>query len=151
MTRRGSSREYDVLHYKFIVVMPSRYLPALERQLMARNYHTILSVQIRPPETPIVGAGAEYGPQAASNAYYYGTEPVVQVEISGELLLLTDWGRGKWDAQKNKWSEQFPPLIPLEAMMLQYPTRENPALRPEDASRIPQVGGPAPPPPSVEE
>jgi hypothetical protein len=145
LTRRGSSRDYDVLHYTFVVVMPTQYLPALERHLMARNYHTILNVQIRPPESSFLGGGTgEYGtPQATSGFYYYGTEPVVQVEISGELLLLTAWERGTWNARDSKWSEQFPPLIPVEAMMLQYPNQDSPALRPEDASRISRTTGAA--------
>lgn len=137
LTGRGSCREYDVLHYTFTVVMASRYLPTLERHLLSRNYHTILSVQIRPAEVPVT-AGGDMGYAASSAAnYYYGPEPVVQVEIQGEVLLLTDWERGTWDPQANAWSDQFPPLVPADALLQQF-GRESSALRPEDAARIPQ-------------
>ncbi|MCJ7544665.1 MAG: hypothetical protein MUP47_08920 [Phycisphaerae bacterium] len=136
LTGRGSCSDYDVLHYTFTVVMASRYLPTLERHLLSRNYHTILSVQIRPADAPIsTGAVAAYTPSTAN--YYYGPEPVVQVEIRGEVLLLTDWERGTWDPGANAWSDQFPPLIPPEALKQQY-TRASPALRPEDVARIPE-------------
>ncbi len=139
LTGRGSCREYDVLHYSVIVVMASRYLPTLERHLLSRNYHTILSVQIRPADATIAspGTGMAYYVGTPSANYYYGPEPVVQVEIQGEVLLLTDWERGTWDAETNAWSDQFPPLIPVEALRQQY-TPESPALRPEDAARIPR-------------
>lgn len=139
LTGRGSCRDYDVLHYSFTVVMASRHLPSLERHLLSRNYHTILSVQIRPADASITGPGTgmAYYTGAASTNYYYGPEPVVQVEIQGEVLLLTDWERGTWDGETNTWSDQFPPLIPVEALQQQY-SRESPALRPEDAARIPQ-------------
>jgi len=143
LTGRGSSREYDVLHYQFSVVMPTRYLLALERNLMAQNYHTILKVEFRPP-----GAGtgpygmevSETGGQAGS--CYYGVEPVVQVDITGELLLLTAWERGTWDSEKQKFSDQFPPLVPAEVLARQFPGADNPALREVDTSRLPREPAP---------
>lgn len=140
LTKRGSTKDYDVLHYRFIVVMASRYLPVLENHLLSRNYHTILSVQIHPANAPIASVSAEgragYSSMASEN-YYYGPEPVVQVEIEGEVLLLTAWERGTWDNETQAWSPQFPPLIPAEAIKQQY-DRESPALRPEDVARYPQ-------------
>ncbi|MGA2265929.1 MAG: hypothetical protein ABSH10_05805 [Phycisphaerae bacterium] len=137
LTRRGSGKDCDVLHYRLFVVMPTRWLPALERHLMARNYHTVLSVQIFPADAALPTGEAE---GASSNAnYYYGTEPVARVEITGEMLLLTAWERGTWDTEKNAWSSEFPPLIPAESLVQQFGNRENPALRPEDAARFPQA------------
>jgi len=79
-TQRASCQQYDVLHYSFTVVMPTRSLNALERNLMKRNYHTILGVHIRQL------------PQRPSDRYY-GTDPVMAVTIRGELLVLTAWKR----------------------------------------------------------
>jgi hypothetical protein len=142
LTRRGSGKESDVLHYRIFVIMPTRYLPVLERHLMARNYHTVLNVQILPADTALPTGEVE-GPPPSAN-YYYGTEPVARVEIDGEMLLLTVWERGTWDAEKNKWSDEFPPLIPVESLIQQFGNRDNPALRPEDTSRFPAAGGAAP-------
>ena len=73
--------------------------------------------------------------------YYYGPEPVVQVEIQGEVLLLTDWERGTWDDQANAWSEQFPPLVPAEALREQYqPGSRRPSAR-RTSQRIPPEPG----------
>lgn len=80
-TQRGSCQQYDVLRYKFTTVMPTRFLNALEQNLMNRNYHTILGVQI----TELSEIPADR---------YYGTDPVMTVTLQGELLLLTAWIRG---------------------------------------------------------
>ncbi len=81
LTQRASCEQYGVLHYTFRVNMPLRFLNALEKNLMSRNYHTIMGVQITQlPETP--------------SERYYGTDPAMTVTIQGELLLLTAWERG---------------------------------------------------------
>jgi hypothetical protein len=138
LTGRGSSKEYDVLHYRFSVVMPTRYLPALQRNLMAQNYHTILKVDFYTPGA----AGAGYGaasPEVSgvASSYYYGVEPVVQVDITGELLLLTTWERGAPEAQGEEI--HFPPLMPVEVLATQFSGPNNAALREVDISRMPQT------------
>ena len=79
-TQRASCQQYDVLRYSFTVVISTRFLNALERNLMKRNYHTILGVHI------------QQLPQSPSDRYY-GTDPVMAVTIQGELLVLTAWER----------------------------------------------------------
>ncbi|MBL7133717.1 MAG: hypothetical protein ISS78_06435 [Phycisphaerae bacterium] len=81
LTQRASCQQYDVLHYRFTVIMPTRFLTELEQNLMNRNYHTILGVQIR--QLPAIPSDR-----------YYGTDPVMTVTLQGELLLLTAWERG---------------------------------------------------------
>jgi len=100
LTQRTSTAEYDVIHYNLTVIMPFRYLPLLERKLMEQNFHTVLKVDI-----------AE-APEAATGRYYYGADPVFQVTIHGEMLLLAAWERGTWE--DGKW--KYPPLMPVEVI-----------------------------------
>jgi hypothetical protein len=137
LTHRASNPDYDVLHYSFTVVMPTRFLPVLERNLLSQNYHTVLEVQAAVPEKAV---SLEGGAANDSQLYYYGTEPVMQVTIKGEMLLLTAWERGTVDAATNKFLDKYPPLVPAEMLQQQFPTvppdAGNPALRPEDVARL---------------
>ncbi len=81
LTQRESCEQYDILHYSFTAVMPLSSLNALEQNLMNRNYHTILGVQIT--QLPDILPDR-----------YYGTDPVMTVTLQGELLLLAAWDRG---------------------------------------------------------
>ncbi|KKL26099.1 hypothetical protein LCGC14_2398670 [marine sediment metagenome] len=75
----------------------------------------------------------------ATELYYYGTDPVVQVQITGELQLLTDWTRGQWDEKASKWSQSYPPLMPPE--FLQLIRRSTPAaMRKGDDQRLDAAG-----------
>jgi len=167
LTNRGSNKDYDALHYSLTVVMPPRFLPLLERNLLARNYHTILSIQIEavgetgPSALSGSGAAASYAPGSAtgaeSNSFYYGPDTVVQLKIDGELLLLTAWERGTWDEPNKRFLPNYPPLIPTEALQQQFAGTDNPAMRPEDVARLPQQApaggtetGSAPPLPGEE-
>ena len=67
--------------------------------------------------------------------YHYGPEPVLEVSVKGELLLLTAWARGTWNEQENKWSEAYLPLIPSEALA----RIDRTALRPKDIQRVPKT------------
>ncbi|MFA6133340.1 MAG: hypothetical protein WC869_04905 [Phycisphaerae bacterium] len=138
LTRRGSCKEYDVLYYSFTVIMPTRYLPILERNLLARNYHTIREVQMASPDQAISTS------DTAESFYHYGSEPVMSVTLKGELLLLTPWERGTWDEEKKQFTEKFPPLVPVEVLKQQFQTPDNPALRPEDAARLTPPAAPEP-------
>ena len=166
LTNRGSNKNYDVLQYSFIVVARPEHLATLQRNLLAGNYHTVLSIQLEAvgetgPAPSTEGSGATFNiPDAgaagvSSNLFYYGPQMVVQARIECELLLLTQWERGTRDAANNRWVEMFPPLIPVDALTQQFPGADNPALRPEDIARLPQQqpaateeGAEAPPPSS---
>jgi hypothetical protein len=80
-TQRASTDEYGMVGYQFVVVMPTRHIAKLLRNLMAQNYHSVLSVamtDLRPEKkTP----------------YYYGTEPVATVTVRAAMLILTKWAR----------------------------------------------------------
>jgi hypothetical protein len=102
LTGRVCNQQYDVVHYNFTVVMPVRHLQQLERNLMSLNYHTVLNVQMHS------------APVMIDSLYYFGNDPVMRITISGELLLLTSWERGTWDAEKDDWSAELPPLMPVE-------------------------------------
>ncbi len=127
LTERSSCKLYDVIHYEFTVVMSTSHISRLQQNLMRRNNHTIINVAIEP-----LGTRGGYGAAGRSEElYYYGTEPMVQVKLMGELLLLTSWERGTWDPKGNRWSDEFPPLMPTE--VLRKLNDANPdALREED-------------------
>ena len=104
LTQRICNQQYDVIHYSFTVIMSSRKLLELERALMARNYHTVLSVEMQEV------------PQVEDKYYYYGPEPVMEVTMYCELLLMTDWERGKYDSKNKKWFEKYQPLMPIDVL-----------------------------------
>ncbi|MDY6914646.1 MAG: hypothetical protein SVT52_09365 [Planctomycetota bacterium] len=120
LSQRVSCKEYDVVHYSFTVIMPAKYLSILQTNLLRRNYHTVLEVELSRVEEP------------ADSLYYYGTDSVMQVRIKGELLLLAAWERGTWDRDTNSWSQAFPPLMPAAVLEEQF---SESALRQEDLKR----------------
>ena len=79
ITGRFANLDYDVVSYAFRVVMPSRHIPLLIKKLEQDKYHTVLSVQMSaiPQDTK----------------YYYGNDPVLQVTLSCQFLILTSWER----------------------------------------------------------
>ncbi len=91
LTQRVTSPEYDVIHYSFIVIMPTRHIPALEAQLQRLPYHTVLK------DSFVMSTEDSQSP------YYYGPEPVALVTIEGEMLFLSSWVR---------------PLMPVETLGL---------------------------------
>ena len=169
LTQRHCNPIYDVVHYEFTAIIAATELIRLEKSLMARNNHTVLHV-----ETSRVGAktqdrsgaggpgpGPGYGgaaPAAAEEMYYYGTDPVVQVRIVGELLMLTDWTRGREKApgtgapgvagvpgvprgdSKIAWDERYPPLMPVKVLQRMNPVDAS-ALRDVDRRRVGSTGG----------
>jgi len=79
LTGRISTSGYGVIPYRFSVIIPPRHVEKLLRNLMVRNYHTITRVAMNKVPDP--------------SAHYYGIEPVMNVAINAELLLLADWIR----------------------------------------------------------
>jgi len=147
LTERACNPLYDVVHYEFTVILPVQHLRDLLENLRLQNFHTVLDCTITLPQQE---SGSYRESSAGENRYYYGTDPVVQVEIIGELLLLTDWTRGRWDAQEKRWDPQYPPLMP-KAFLLSMSREDPSALRPEDSSRLGtllsgQLGSPRPRP-----
>ncbi len=121
LTGRACNKLYDVVHYDFTVVIPMRYLLRLQRNLMAQNYHTILELSIIKP--------------VQSKVYYYGTDSVMKVTIVGEMLMLTDWTRGRWDKETKTWDKDYPPLMPVEDFLKNIREMNPDALRDEDNKR----------------
>ena len=124
LTMRVCTPEYDVLHYQVKLLMPMRAVPIFQRNLEAENFHTVLSVDVN------------WMPDLMLDSYYYGAEPVVQVTILGELLLMTPWERGTFDSKENKWSKEMPDLIPVDMLRQLRDAGNAAALRPEDTQRL---------------
>ena len=120
VTERQSGKLFDAVYYDLMVIMPLRHLERFQRTLMARNYHTVLSVN------------ASWLEPNPTDLFYYGPEPMLQVTLRGELLLLTSWVRGAWDETTSNWRNDSPPLMPVGALRA-LPAA---ALRPEDQRRL---------------
>jgi hypothetical protein len=126
LTERACSTKYDVVHYRFAVVMPTRYVEALLINLMRQGNHTVEKVEMAEPKTA----------EAGTTLFYYGPEPVLEVTVFGELLLLTAWERGTADPQKpGEWLQAYPPLMPEEVLKGLQELSPS-ALRPEDNQRL---------------
>jgi len=132
LTQRACCKDYDVVRYNFTVVMPMRYLQDLLLNLLKRNNHTILNVSI---DRAVAAAGS--GRSGGQSYYYYGTDPVVEVTVACELLLMTAWERGTYDSEQKKWSDEFPPLMPV-AVLQNIGELLPDALRKEDRDRVAQ-------------
>ncbi len=132
LTNRVSCQLYDVVHYNFTVVMSINHLQTLQKNLLKQNLHTILGVRIVEVAGKTTGAAVPAA-SAAEDLYYYGRDPIMQVTIEGELLLLTDWTRGMQDSKTRQWLPEFPPLVPVDVLK-QDAMRS--ALRPEDTARV---------------
>ena len=131
LTRNSDNTLFDVVNYSFTVLMPTRYIPALQANLLKRNYHVILNQQIHKSleeKTTTTRPGAD-----VADLYYYGTESVRWVTFTGQLLLLTDWVRGKYDYKEKKWF--YEPLMPLDVLK----TLPKEAWRSVDRERIEDI------------
>ena len=117
LTRRNCSQQVDVIHYSFKVIMPTKYVLLLQKELMDRNFHTVLGIEMANVA------------QDAEDLHYYGTDPVMQVTLQCELLLLTAWERGTWDEKSKTWTR--PALMPRQML----DTLDKSSLRAEDRKR----------------
>jgi len=130
LTQRVSGPRHDVKHYRFTVIMDTRWLPKLLKNLLARNHHTVLDLSVEAVD------------HDEADPHYYGTDPVMAVTITGELLLLTDWERGTWlrdpKTGKGGWSKEFPPIMP-EQVLQELRAGDPLALREEDKARLPRA------------
>jgi len=111
LTRRVTGKEYEIIRYEFQVAMKTAYLPALMRNLMMRGDHTVLAVSI------------EHLPPGPDGMRYYGTDPVADVRLVGEVLFRSSWTRK---------------IMPIETLRDSL----GDVLRPEDEKRLEQKKGP---------
>ena len=142
LTGRVTNQLYDVIHYQFTVDVTGPALLRLYDNLLSQNYHTILDVSIgKVDRTGSLAAAAGHagmpgmGAQGGTVLFEYGSAPVLRATITGELLILADWTRGKWDTEKDAWDPDYPTLMPVEFLkMLQ--SVDSGCLRPKDLERI---------------
>lgn len=120
---RVCNKDFDVIRYNFQVVMPARYVPLLQRNLMERNFHTVLNTSM-----------SAY--PMKDSQYYFGSDPVMLVTINSQMLLMTAWERGLWEVDKSgKKVLKYPPLMPREVLS----TLPKEALRDIDNERLSQT------------
>lgn len=138
LTGRACNPLYDVVHYDFTVVAPASALPRLYENLRNQNFHTVLNVVIREPgKDQPSGASRD----SAEERYYYGTDAVVEATITGEMLLLADWTRGRWNRQTNTWEKDYPDIMP-KAFLMEISQRDASALRSEDKKKTGTTASP---------
>ncbi len=125
LTQYVDNKVFDVVDYSFTVYMPTRFLPLLQESLLKRNYHVILNTQIDP-----VASQSGDAKGTSEELYYYGLEPLREVKIEGQLLLMTGFTRGLWDKTTLKWIRE--PLMPVEEIKKLDPA----ALRDEDKQLV---------------
>jgi hypothetical protein len=129
LTQHTPTKVYDVVNYRFTVLMPTRYLPALESNLMKANYHIILNEVV----TTFGPSGSAGNRTSAEDLYYYGTEPYREVTLDMQFLLLASFTRGEYDPENETWIR--PPLMPANVMRALGQTYPN-ALRQQDREYI---------------
>ncbi len=144
-TGRSTNRKFEVVHYKFTVIMPTRHLPLLMKNLQGRSYHTVLQTEIIQIGTKTTRSTARANDRAGDDRYYFGTDPVMQVTIYGEFVMLSDWTRGRWDPdkrvegagirKKGAWSDKYPPLMPVDVLKVLY-AKNSSVLRKRDLARM---------------
>jgi len=131
LTKRVCNTQYDVVHYQFTVVMSMRYVQELQYSLLSHNNHTILNVNM----AQAIPSGGGRKSREGEGAYYYGTDPVMEVTMTCEMLFRTAWERGTYDPKTKKWSSKLPPLMPVEVLKNLSDLLPN-AMRQEDRARL---------------
>ena len=145
LTGKACCQLYDVVHYRFIVIMPARHLPRLCKNLMQQNYHTVIDVVVGATDrSQRIGSSqvSARRDKVGENRYYYGTDSVVEVTITGELLMLTDWARGRKeqpDPNTGVVVKGYPQLMPKQ-FLTRLAELDPEALRPEDRERVGPIG-----------
>jgi hypothetical protein len=148
LTGRGCNGLYDVVHYDFTVIISPRYLRTLIKNLRQINFHTVLDVEINSVTDVREAVGLSASKEDPDGWYYYGTDPVVKARIVGEMLLMTDWTRGRKDESGKNWDANYPPLMPVG--MLELLAASDPScLRKIDSERIAASGGSIGPAPAA--
>jgi hypothetical protein len=140
LTERETNSVYTVIKYRFSVIMRTRDLPLLMDELLKTNYHLVVNQRIAGKEDDLQGAGdlgaSDTGRSNAKKDYYYGPEPVRQVMLECQLVLLNDWIRGTYIPGSRKspghWDPTLPPLMPDEVLW----TVPRKSMRPEDTGRL---------------
>ncbi len=100
-----SNKEYDIVRYRFVVVMNPGQIGMLQRNLARRNYHSVLGLKAEAAENSLQMPGVrdrrnrrdertQEPTLTRSDVRYYGAEPVMQVTFDVQLRLLTEWVRG---------------------------------------------------------
>lgn len=80
-TGRISNPMYDVVHATLTVDLLAGYVPQFLANLTNGRFHTVLNVDLATVDSAVM----------ASQGYYFGDKPVVEVTIKLEVLFLRGW------------------------------------------------------------
>jgi hypothetical protein len=89
LTQRVTNQEYEIVRYRFTVIVNTGRLLDLLRNVMLRGDHTVLNVELAEPSVE------------ESEMRHYGVEAVMRVTITGQALMRSAWTR---------------PLMPVEVL-----------------------------------
>lgn len=81
LTGRVTNREYQIVRYRFTVILNTGRLLDLLRNVMLRGDHTVLNVEMAEPSIE------------EADMRYYGVEAVMRATITGEMLMRSAWTR----------------------------------------------------------
>jgi hypothetical protein len=81
LTGRVTNREYQIVRYRFTVILNTGRLLDLLRNVMLRGDHTVLNVEMTEPSVE------------ETDMRYYGVEAVMRTTITGEMLMRSAWTR----------------------------------------------------------
>jgi len=81
LTGRVTNREYEIVRYRFTVIVNTGHLLDLLRNVMLRGDHTVLNVEMGEPSVE------------QAEMRYYGVEAVMRATITGEVLMRSAWTR----------------------------------------------------------
>jgi hypothetical protein len=113
LTKQSTTKEYEVMHYSFSVVMPIEHIFRLQENLLERNLHTVLRIEISDLQ--------RRGDADQRGAYYYGQDMVAQVTFYCELLTFSAWTRGTGTVEDKTLQWRRPPLMPREVLRTMIP------------------------------
>ena len=104
-TGRNSNSLYDVVKFNLVIKADARYVARMMHELGRGRFITIHKVNLTAVDNAV----------AKSDGFVYGSAPIVQVQITGESLLMREWTKPLVPEPVKKHLPQFEePAKPAE-------------------------------------
>lgn len=104
-TGRNSNKLYDVVRFTLVCKADTRYVTRFLQELGRGRFITVHKVNLTAVDTSL----------AKQDGFVYGTNPVVQVQLSGEALLFRKWTKPLVPKSVQKHLPQFEDAAPAPA------------------------------------